>query len=121
MTQQDMLTTTPDALRDAIEQSVRGWVMTQDEYKKGVCHPLMVEAKIKDLTQHLFGNVVMALRFAPDVKASAPDQSKCNTSKHGTLNHTVCDQCKPHTPNTGICDDVDCVPLTTVQGQWIHG
>ena len=57
------LTTTPEALRDAIEQSVRGWVMATPIFENQSRHNV-----IADLTQHLFGNVVMALRFGADTQ-----------------------------------------------------
>ena len=57
----DTLITTPEALRDAIEQSVRGWVLTTPEFNHASTNTRA--EVIKDLTQHLFGNVVMALRF----------------------------------------------------------
>ena len=84
MTQKDTLTTTPEALRDAIEQSVKGWVMTAPEFQthNEFCRGLVIE----DLTQHLFGNVVMALRFKP-----VPSGPRC---EHGTYtDHVGCGNC----------------------------
>ena len=84
MIQQDMLTTTPDALRDAIEQSVRGWTDSQPLWTY-----LSVDERAhitEDLTQHLFGNVVMALRFKP-----VPSGPRC---EHGAYtDHVGCGNC----------------------------
>ena len=72
------LTTTPDALRKAIEQSVRGWVMTAPEF---LTQGEVISQVVEDLTQHLFGNVVMALRFRP-----VPSGPRC---EHGTYTDDV--------------------------------
>ena len=56
---------TTQQLRNAIEQSVRGWVNSE---KKDSMWQVERDGMIEDLTQHLFGNVVMALRFGTDIK-----------------------------------------------------
>ena len=50
-----ILTTTPDALRKALEQSVKGWVNSE---QKDTMWQVERGGMIADLTQHLFGNVV---------------------------------------------------------------
>ena len=56
---------TTQQLRNAIEQSVRGWVLSAPEYLHGEDSRAEV---IEDLTQHLYGNVVMALRFGANTQ-----------------------------------------------------
>ena len=63
---------TTQQLRNAIEQSVRGWISTTSEF-----HYDSTNARaevIEDLTQHLFGNVVMALRFALKTDHDGPHE-----------------------------------------------
>ena len=84
MEPQDTLTTTMGALREAIDQSVRGWVNSDPVFQGPRVRSN--EEVIEDLTQHLFGNVVMALRFKPVL--SGP---RC---EHGTYtDHVGCGNC----------------------------
>ena len=61
-----MLTTTPEALHEAIMQAVRGWVGSTRPFAS--YGPGGMQVVVDDLTQHLFGNVVMALRFGADTQ-----------------------------------------------------